>query len=526
MMLRRVLIHKGTYRDSVELMRLNEQLRRVEGITDAAILMGSTNNKARMAELGWDAAELASAEANDLLLGLQATSQASMDAALSVVDDFLRGHSAVRSAGQPRQAVAPRTLDSALRALPGANLVSISLPGEYSAAEARKALERGLHVFLFSSHVPLEEERQLKDLAAQRGLLMMGADCGTAWIHGQPLGFCSQLSPGPVGLVASSGTGAQEVASLVEQAGVGISHILGTGGRDLDTAIGGSCTRLALAALDNDPSTHVNVIVSKATAPEMEAQVVEWAAACRKPVVLCFVAHPPRQALPKGVLAAAHLAQAAQLAVALAKGGALPEALDYAHFVAAHAPELDPIRPRFAPAQRWLRGLFSGGSLTSEAAWLAAGILPEVHGPGGGAVRPIHDFEVSRKHMLLDLGDERFTLGRPHPMIDPGLRLERLLREARDPAVAVLLLDVVLGHNAHPDPSGALAPAIAQARAEAEQEGRHLAVLAHVCGTAGDPQNLQAQCETLAQAGCLLYDTNVEATYAAAYLVHDLAQGG
>ena len=115
-------------------------------------------------------------------------------------------------------------------------------------------------------------------------------------------------------------------------------------------------------------------------------------------------------------------------------------------------------------------------------------------------------------HVCLDLGADEFTVGRPHPMIDMTGRIERILLEASDPDVAVILLDVVLGYGAHPDPAGALAPAIREAKARAEEQGRAFHMVASVCGTEADPQYLfLTNRKILEEAGAIVATSNADA---------------
>ncbi len=521
--MRIAVIKPNIYRDSVNLMLIADQIRRMPGVVDVAILMGTPANKRHLLAARFDPQELAAAGPGDLCIGLETGDTEAAAEARATIEAFLRGEAkpALRPSKLARGRPAPRTLDSALRALSGANLAVISLPGEYAGLEARKSLERGLHVFLFSNNVTLAEEQELKTLARSKGLLLMGPDCGTALICGTPLGFCNIVDRGSVGLVAASGTGAQEVMSLLAEQGVGISHVLGTGGRDVEDVIGGVGCETALRVLQQDASTAVIVLVAKPPAPAVAAKLLHLAQQSPKPVVMAFVG-PWEAASNSSVVMAMHLAHAAQVAAAMAQGAPLPTPATYADFAAAHGEMLGQARGLLAPGQKYVRGLFTGGTLADEAALLLADVLPAVQaGAGFKNVRPIRDWTQSSGHMVIDLGEDRFTQSRPHPMIDPSIRLERLRQEGQDPAVAVILIDVILGLNAHPNPAAVLAPAIEEVRAQAARQGRALLVVAHVCGTSRDPQNLDVQREKLQAAGCHVFNSNAEAAWAAAWLIHD-----
>src|SRR5262249_27555392 len=150
------------------------RLRAEPGVSEAAVLMGTPANHAILAAAGLAAAEVQDATAGDLVIVVEAESDGAAQAALQAAGAMLdERHRAARGLRRPR------TLQSARGDRPDANLATISFPGAYAAAEARTALRRGLHVFLFSDNVPLAEEVELKGLAASRRLLCMGPDCGT-----------------------------------------------------------------------------------------------------------------------------------------------------------------------------------------------------------------------------------------------------------------------------------------------------------------------------------------------------------
>ncbi len=497
-------VTRNFYRDSVALMQLSARLVAVQGVRQASAVMASPSNLALLREAGLLGDEVA-ASPNDLLIAVDGT-DAAVEAALAEAERALNQAPPAAGGGAAAREIAPRSLEMALEAAPAANLALISTPGDYAAAEAMKALRLGLHVMMFSDNVPGTEEIALKRYAAAHDLLVMGPDCGTAIVGGVPLGFANVVRPGPIGLVAASGTGLQQVTCLIDRLGGGISQAIGTGGHDLSREVGGTTMLQGLAALAADAATRVIVLISKPPAPEVAARVLDRARAAGKPVVVNFIGADPATIAAHGLIPARTLEDAAALAVAAASGtpsepvGTAPP---------------DPPRP--APGQRYVRALYSGGTFCYEATLLLAEALADVHSntPVGGA-RALPDPWRSRGHTLVDLGDDVFTRGRPHPMIDPRLRLERLAQEARDPATAAILLDIVLGYGAHADPAGVIAPAIEAAIAEAAQAGRRLAVVGFVCGTAADPQNLMRQEERLRAAGVLLAPSNAQAARLAA----------
>jgi FdrA protein len=489
----RVRVIKSRYVDSVILMRLAERLAQLDGIDDAAALMGTAANKTLLREGGFVETAPA-AEADDLVVAVKAAADADADAALTLVEELLDQRTATNNSRSAR------TLEQALELDPEINLAAISLPGEYAAAEARHALERGLHVFLFSSNVTLDDEIALKTLAAERGLLCMGPDCGTALIAGKALGFGNAVRRGPVGVVGAAGSGIQAVTSYLDSFGVGVSHAIGCGGRDLSEAVGAKTMLAGLEALLADDATEAILLLSKPPSATVAAELQQRAAAARKPVVCCFLGESGPETL-----------DGAARAVAAAVGAMAPPA----------ASELDDktiqtLAARLSPTQRHLRALYAGGTLAYEAQLILGrrGFTVSSNAPLPGA--PVFD---GHGHVVLDIGAEEFTSGRPHPMIDARARRARLLSESDDPSVAVILLDFVLGFGAAADPAGDLAEAIESARRRASEDGRELVILAFVCGTAADPQNIVEQQERLRNVGALVFDTNAAAVESAARLV-------
>jgi FdrA protein len=508
--LTRGLIRRHTYRDSVEMMRLASRIEALPGVLRAAALMATPANVALMRESGLGFDGLDGAAPDDLVLALASADASTADAALARAAELLTdqpsadGGAAADAAELAAQgAAAPASLETALRSTPGANLVLVSTPGAYASAEALKALKRGCHVFLFSDNVPLAEEIALKRLARERRLLVMGPDCGTAIVNGAPLGFANVVRRGRIGLAAASGTGLQQVTALIDRLGEGVSQAIGVGGRDLSEPVGGAMMRSALEMLAADPGTDVIVLISKPPAPGVAERVLAAAAEAGKPVVACFVGG--REGREGRLHLVATLADGAVHAVALARGddpAAVGAALAVPSSVLEQAARAT---QRRGPGQRFVRGLFAGGTFCYE----AQGLLAERLGPVAH-VEEGWPGDLSG-HAVVDLGGDAFTVGRPHPMIDPRLRVEWIAATAEDAGVAVLLLDVVLGHGAHVDPAGTLAPAVAEAIRVASAGGRALAVVASVCGTAADPQGLDAQEEALRSVGALVAPSNAAA---------------
>lgn len=510
----RVHVEPNAYFDSVALMAVAATVNRQPGVELAALLMGTSANLELLRDSGmWDA-RLEEVSPNDLVIAVRASDEVTATAAIEQALERLRAATPVR---QPMDtSAAPRTLRSALRAAPQARIVAISVPGPYAPIEAEEALRSGRHVFLFSDNVPLSEEVRLKRLAQDLGLLLMGPDCGTAFISGLGLGFMNAVRRGPIGIVAAAGTGLQQVASLVDWFGSGVSHGIGTGGRDLDEHVGGVTMLAGIDALAADPATEVLVLVSKPPAPQVAQRVLQHAAHCGKPVVVCFIGQPPEPI--ENVRLAGNLTEAARLAVHLATGRPLDELeLPGRNELAAR---LAAQRAALGPGQRFLRGLYSGGTLCDEAMQILAPRIGDIRSnvPLRADLR-LTDLHRSQDHTFVDLGSDEFTVGRPHPMIDQTIRIERLFREAADPTVAGIVLDVVLGYGAAADPAADLAPAIQEARRSAEREGRTLPVIVALVGTRSDPQDYERQRRALEAAGAIVVPSNAWAAELAAQLV-------
>ena len=507
-MQRRAAVKPNLYKDSVALMRIGQRLQGLAGVRRATLLMGTPANRELLRASQLDAPELAAAKPNDLMIVAEAETPAALERALAELERALAGDDAPSTgAAEP---VALRSLGAAAARGLAADVAVVSVPGPYAGAEALKALKLGLHVFLFSNGVPLEEERELKAEARKRGLLVMGPDCGTAILRGVPLGFANVVRRGAIGIVAASGTGLQEVTCRIHALGEGVSHALGTGGRDLSDAIGGATMKQALELLAADEATRVICIVSKPPSARVASAIAEQARASGKPCVILFLG-APADALPASprLLFAATLSDAARAAVTLARGGA----------PAPQGPLADPAG-RFARGQGRLAGLFSGGTFCAEAQaiWTGLGLRVASNVPLDAVAALAHG-APAQDHLALDLGTEEYTIGRPHPMIDMSSRVAMLEALADDPTLAALVLDVVLGYGSHADPAGALAPAIAAAKARAAGAGRQLSVVAFVCGTEQDPQPLSSQQQKLAAAGALLAESSTAACRMAAAII-------
>lgn len=495
------VIKKNTYFDSVSLMSISTKANQLDGVEQAFVAMATEKNKEVLGNLDLLTDELAAAGNGDLMIVAVTGDGVDTAATLTRIEELLQRKAPAGGGSN----VTHRTLASAVRADPTANLAVVAVNGAYAAREARTALENGLHVMMFSDNVPLADEIALKSLAHDKGLLMMGPDCGTAIINNVGLCFANAVRPGSVGIVAASGTGSQEVSVRVHALGGGMSQLIGTGGRDLSAEVGGVMMIDAIRALAADPGTAVIVLVSKPPAPDVERKVLAEIATAGKPVVVHFVGGSREAVTEAGGHYAASTQDAALQAVRLTSD---PEA-------AVPGPDADRIksvRAKLRPQQRYVRGLFCGGTLCDESmyALLDAGETEVWSNIQKNPDRVLRAADAGRGHTFLDFGDDEFTNGRPHPMIDPSPRLERLVREARDPEVAVVVMDFVLGYGAHEDPVGATLPAIAEAQGIAAADGRHLEIIGYVLGTDQDTPRLAAQVSALEDAGVTVTRSSTE----------------
>ena len=501
-------VHANMYQDSVALMRVAQRLLAMPEVVNATLQMGNPANKEILQDAGLLSGELDGAGPSDIMVAIQARSRTACEAAGAECRAQLAGTSTGVADGAASDVMVPHTLAMAQAAMAGANIAQISVPGPYAAAEALKAIKLGLNVFMFSDNVPLAQEVALKQEAAQRGLLVMGPDCGTALIGGVPLGFANNVRRGSIGLVAASGTGLQEVTTQIHRMGGGVSHAIGTGGRDVYAQVGAVTMLQGIALLAHDPSTKVITIVSKPPAPEVAAKVMAALQAAGKPAVVLFLGSAMRAPAQQGhaIQVVDTLVDCAAAAVKLAG----IEAAAPHHYAIPHKPE-------FAPSQKYLRALYSGGTFASEAQilWAKSGLKVWSNVSVDPALALADARKASLGHTALDLGDDAFTVGRPHPMIDQAARIERMLQEAADPTVRVIVLDVVIGWGAHPDPAGDLAAAVAQAKRIAAKAQREIAVIGFVCGTESDPQGLTQQETMLRAVGMVLAGNSANAAWLA-----------
>ncbi|MFU0785927.1 MAG: Acyl-CoA synthetase FdrA [Enterococcus gilvus] len=482
------VILKNNYQDSINLMLLTNRINDLETVTMSQIMMGTNANKDILNNTNLLTEEANAASPNDLMIVVESDQAAIMDQVLPEVEQFL---SDLSSKGSEEQAQVATTWQEGLDAMPDANMALFSIPGEYGAAEMETALKKGLHVFSFTDNIPVEEEVRLKQLAHERGLLMMGPDCGTGILSSIPIAFTNVVAPGNIGVVGASGTGIQEVTTIIDRLGNGVVHAIGTGGRDLSDKVGAVTVKDAIVALENHEPTDVICVISKPPAKEVRDEVVQLLQSITKPVVAIFLGEKPEA--HEGKVYLAHtLEETAKIAVDLSNNASVKAN----YFEAVTAPE------RTVPDEKVIKGLYSGGTLAAEAGMLISEALGLE-----GLVKEEGYILKSQGYDIIDLGDDIYTQGKPHPMIDPEVRVKKIKEYAQDASTGILLVDIVLGYGAHEDMVGALLPAIKGA----QELNPELQVVATVVGTDKDPQNYQEAVQRLQEQHVLVAESNAKA---------------
>lgn len=503
-------ITPGAYYDSVSLMIISNAVKKIEGVTEALVGMGTDLNRELSANNpNLNSPEIAKTTPNDFFIAANVRDEEVWKAVLAKVEEKLNEKKEDAASNYY-----PATLDGAIKVQPKTNMAVVSVPGKggHAYSVAKDCLKKNINVMLFSDNVTIEEEKELKEEAVSKGLLMMGPDCGTAIVNHVPLAFANVVKPGNIGMVCASGTGTQEVSSIIDTLGSGVSQVLGTGGRDLKKDIGGLMFKQCLQSLIDDPATKVIVLVSKPPYPSVQTEVLDLAKKGGKPTVVCFIGGDPKEVEEKGLIPAVSLEDAAKKAVALVNGKN-PETFDGFDKPEAEIDAMvkDAVKG-LKPNQKYMRALYTGGTLCDETMKYLIKDFGHIY-----SNIPLKDEDklpnkdVSKEHTALDFGDDEFTVGRPHPMIDPSLRAERVIKECSDDTCAVVLVDCVIGWGSHEDPAADLADAIKKGKAAAKAAGRDVVVVASVCGTEGDPQGLTKTRETLKEAGAIVMPTNAQA---------------
>jgi FdrA protein len=551
-----VVIKPNFYRDSLQLMKISEKLRQSSGVSDASIVMATETNKGVLIRLGFSPSLIEQANESDMIIAVRARDQQSIDLAAEQIGKLFESPEEGRLDSKDQEKTTD--IDLALRKMPGTNLVLLSIPGEYVKDISYKLIEQGIHQQIFSDHVPVEDELTIKKQAVTKGILILGPGAGTSIINGKGIGFSNTISVGPVGIVAAAGTGLQEVACLLDQCGIGVKHGLGVGGNDPKDKIGGVMMLECMKILEKDDDIKVIAIISKPPSASVEEKIMEYVVGNgTKKYVLAFIGGQLTTAGKKqqshtenfrsqrssssssssanttsgytttadrdrGIVKVNSLASCV-LAVANALGNQhLQKAVSQLYIQSEGLVNL--LQREWSELQsnqKFIRALYTGGTFTYEAQVILRDIIDigQIHSNAPiEQITKLQDSFKSEKHSIIDLGEEEFTKGRPHPMIDPTIRKLRILEEARDPEVGVILLDFVLGYGSNPDPVGAVIDELQLAKEIAHKQGYYLPVITHVCGTKNDIQGYERSISKLHSVGCIVMPTNALAVIASALI--------
>lgn len=485
----KTVVKKGSYHDSVVLMLLTNHISAMQGVNKVSIMMATPANKDIFKQSGLDTEELLAASANDMVVVADIENETIMDTIETEIDAYFKKQNT-----QTQQTESVKSWDKALEKMPNADMAVISIAGAYAALEANRALDEGMNVFMFSDNVTIEDEKQLKQRAHDKGLVVMGPDCGTGIIQSVPIAFTNKVNSGKIGIIGASGTGIQELTTIIDRLGEGVKNAIGTGGRDLSSEIGGITMMDTINAMEQDDSIKVMIVISKPPAKAVREMISNRLSAFKKPVVTLFLGEKPEYH-EEGFYHAYTLDEAARLAVNLLRDEDINSCV-----VSADTPE-----NAFDKSEnKTIKAYYSGGTLAGEAAMLIKDALNLDTPP-----EKAEGFMLKHGgHIVVDLGDDVYTQGKPHPMIDPAKRIECMQEATDDSSTGVILFDIMLGYGSHEDMAGALLPTINELKQKAENEGRKLFFIATVCGTRHDYQGYDDAVNKLKNAGVIVCETN------------------
>ena len=485
----KTVVKKGSYHDSVVLMLLTNHISAMQGVNKVSIMMATPANKDIFKQSGLDTEELLAAGANDMVVVADIDNENTMNIIENEIDAYFKKQNT-----QNQQTESVKSWDKALEKMPNADMAVISIAGAYAALEANRALDEGMNVFMFSDNVTIEDEKQLKQKAHEKGLVVMGPDCGTGIIQSVPIAFTNKVNSGKIGIIGASGTGIQELTTIIDRLGEGVKNAIGTGGRDLSSEIGGITMMDTINAMEQDDSIKVMIVISKPPAKAVREMISNRLSAFKKPVVTLFLGEKPEYH-EQGFYHAYTLDEAARLAVNLVRDEDINTCV-----VSAETPE-----NAFDKSEnKTIKAYYSGGTLAGEAAMLIKDALNLDTPP-----EKAEGFMLKHGgHIVVDLGDDVYTQGKPHPMIDPAKRIECMQEAIDDSSTGVILFDIMLGYGSHEDMAGALLPTINELKQKAENEGRKLFFIATVCGTRHDYQGYDEAVNKLKNAGVIVCETN------------------
>lgn len=516
-----VQVRQNFYRDSLQLLKISDKIKRQSGIHEAAVVMGTRTNKQILSKLGFPQDKIKQAKESDSIIAIKAQDKKSLDSVLTRLDNLLEGTDRIISGTEKTG----QTLDlnSALISMHDANLALISVPGEYVKDLSLRLIDANIHQQIFSDHVPISDELVIKKHASDNGILILGPGSGTSIINGKGVGFSNIIRNGPVGIVAAAGTGLQEVSTLLDRSEIGVKHGLGVGGNDPKDEIGGIMIIESIKALEACKDIRIIDIVSKPPSSQVKEKITEYILSKgKKNYVLTFIgtAKMTNYHVKARKVMEVNTLTSSVLAVAKQSGADNFRKTIQEIYIPSMTlrKRLEKEWLKLHKSQKYLRALLTGGTFTYEAQVILNGIpLRDIYSnvPIVGS-RVLPNTSKSYMNSVIDLGEEEFTEGRAHPMIDPTIRKLRLLDESMDSKVAVIMLDFVLGYGSNSDPVGAIINEIRNTKTNAERQGRYLSIVAYVCGTKRDPQNYESSMQLLKRSGVIVMPTNAFATIASA----------
>ncbi len=489
--MKKVFVIKNRYVDSVTLMGLAVGLTEIEGIIGAESGMGTVQNIDLLKSYSYSVP--ADTTKNDLMIAVDAQTEERQNFAFEEAKKRL-------SLGSGTKTKTYTSVDD----LPEGkyDVVQISLPGEYAIKEAKKAILKGMDVFMFTADVSLEEERELKEFGRDHGKLVMGPDAGVGLLGGVAMAAGSIVKFGPIGVIGASGSGSQEVACLIEAMGSGVTCVLGTGGRDLKKEVGGVSMKADMKRLEKDEDTKIICLVSMLADREIMEEVLTEADKLTKPVVAVFLGADEELYRGHNVTGTYNLEAAARECVKLATGTE-PK-------IGWTDSEIEKIAEervaKLSPEKKYFRGLYTGGTFAEETLMTFCTVAPEIklytNRDNTKYAKRLETHKMSQDHTLLDMGDLDFTAEAPHTVFDPAQRVQRFKQELANKDVAVIAMDIILGPGVAPDPASCYVPMISAAP--------DVIFVCSVCGGEGDPQNKAAIKRMLSGVGAIVADSNYE----------------
>ena len=510
------IIKKNFFRDSVQMMQFSQQLKDEQGVIDAAIVMSTVLNKNTLKNMNLLTEDGISATENDTLISINCQDENSLSNAIQKAEQLLTSISA-------KAKNEFTSLASALDTFSDANIASLSIPGQFVKEMATELINKQLNLFVFSDHVPLEDEIYLKNLALENNVLFMGPEAGTSILNGTVFGFGNRVRKGSIGIIGASGTGIQESSTMIDLFGEGISHGIGVGGRDLRNDIGGMMTMKAMEIFENDPNTKAVLLVSKPVDNYIRNKIINKINNfSKKNYVLCLIGDNENSVDTAKIKFSKSIQMSVLKILKLLDDNVYKKTKDVVRNQINDSIKLsESLSKDLNEGQKFIRGFFAGGTLCYESKIILEQMIGKIYSNlSSDDEYSIKGNVSSKENTLIDFGEEEFTSARPHPIIDPLLRRNRILEDANDPNVGVIIIDIICGINAAKNTMAFHAETIKKAIEIAREQGRKLSVFTYICGTENDVS--KNELKLLADSGAKLFTSNALMSFAAALVVKNL----